>query len=126
MYHKERIHMRKKDLLLMSVILVLALAAWAVYQFVLPGSDSTELQITVDGAVYGVYDLREDQTIKINDTNTCVIEGGRVSMVSSKCPDHLCEKQKSIDSRGGTIVCLPNKVVLSIVSDGQPEYDAVT
>ena len=28
------------------------------------------------------------------------------------CPDHLCLKQKAVDSTGGTIVCLPNKVVI--------------
>lgn len=118
--------MKKKDLLLIGVILAAALIAFVIYQVLIPRSDSASLEITVDGEIYGTYPLREDQTIEINDTNTCVIESGRVTMISSKCPDHLCEKQKSIDSRGGTIVCLPNRVVLSVKSDEEPQYDAVT
>lgn len=118
--------MRKKDLLLIGIILAAALSAFAVYQFLIPPSDSASLEITVDGVVYGTYSLQEDQRIEINHTNTCLIEGGRVRMISSECPDHLCEKQKSIDSRGGTIVCLPNRVVLSVINDKEPQYDAVT
>lgn len=118
--------MRKKDLLLIAGILGLALIALAAYQFLSPRTASARLEITVDGAVYGTYSLEDDRTIKINDTNTCVIEAGRVRMVSSNCPDHLCEKQKTIDNRGGTIVCLPNKVVLSITGGSGADYDAVT
>lgn len=33
-------------------------------------------------------------------------------MTDANCPDHLCMKQKAVDSTGGTIVCLPNKVVI--------------
>lgn len=33
-------------------------------------------------------------------------------MTEADCPDHLCMKQKAVDSTGGTIVCLPNKVVI--------------
>lgn len=50
--------------------------------------------------------------IKINDTNVCEIKNGEVRMTDADCPDHLCMKQKAVDSTGGTIVCLPNKVVI--------------
>lgn len=33
-------------------------------------------------------------------------------MIEADCPDHLCLKQRAVDSTGGTIVCLPNKVVI--------------
>lgn len=118
--------MRKKDLLLIGAILLAALAAFAAYYFILPRGDSTALEITVNGEVYGTYNLSENQTIEINDTNTCIIKSGKVRMASSRCPDHLCEKQKSIDSRGGTIVCLPNRTVLSIARGSGGAYDAVT
>ena len=53
-------------------------------------------------------------------------------MISAECPDHLCIKQKAINEKGGTIVCLPNKVVIegekSSDSDSTDELsiDAVT
>ena len=40
-------------------------------------------------------------------------------MTEADCPDHLCMKQKKISKKGGTIVCLPNRVVLEII-DGKP------
>ena len=90
------------------------------------------IRITVDGGEYGTYSLAKDQTIKINDTNVCEIKDGKAHMISAECPDHLCMKQKAIDEKGGTIVCLPNKVVIegekSVGSDNTDELsiDAVT
>ena len=54
-------------------------------------------------------------------------------MTEATCPDHLCMKQHAIDSKGGTIVCLPNKVVIEgtkasagAQSDDGLSIDAVT
>ena len=51
-------------------------------------------------------------------------------MIEADCPDHLCLKQKAVDSTGGTIVCLPNKVVIegekgSSSDETSPEFDTV-
>ena len=86
------------------------------------------VRITVNGEEYGTYSLARDQVIKINDTNVCEIKNGEVRMMDADCPDHLCMKQKAVDSTGGTIVCLPNKVVIegekgdSSVEEA-PEFD---
>lgn len=123
--------MKKKELIFIGGILVLALAMWAEMSFMNKGSHGS-IRITVDGEEYGTYSLAKDQTIKINDTNVCEIKDGKAHMISAECPDHLCMKQKAIDEKGGTIVCLPNKVVIegekSTESDGTDEIsiDAVT
>ncbi len=120
--------MKKKDIILIIGILAAALMLFVIYQFLLPGDSEAKLQITVEGEVYGTYDLNQNQVIKINDTNVCSIENGIVSMSEASCPDHLCMNQKKIDSRGGTIVCLPNRVVLGIVSEAKsgPDIDAIS
>ena len=52
--------------------------------------------------------------------------------ITVQCPDHLCMKQKAIDEKGGTIVCLPNKVVIEgekstdSKKTDEPVIDAVT
>lgn len=123
--------MKKKELIFISGILVLAFAIWAGMSFMNKGSHGS-IRITVDGKEYGTYSLAKDQTIKINDTNVCEIKNGKAHMLSAECPDHLCMKQKAIDEKGGTIVCLPNKVVIegekSVGSDNTDELsiDAVT
>ena len=123
--------LKKKELIFISGILVLAFAIWAGMSFMNKGSHGS-IRITVDGKEYGTYSLAKDQTIKINDTNVCEIKNGKAHMLSAECPDHLCMKQKAIDEKGGTIVCLPNKVVIegekSADSDSTDELsiDAVT
>lgn len=109
--------MKKKDIWLVLGVLLLAGALWIVPRMFLDRSGST-LVIEVSGEKYGSYSLDEDQVIEINETNVCEIKDGSVRMISAKCPDHLCIKQRTIDKSGGTIVCLPNKVVLEIVNTG--------
>ena len=78
--------------------------------------------------VYGIYDLKEDQEISIGDTNLCRIMDGKVRMVSAECPDQICVKTAEISRDGSTIVCLPNRVVLEVVSEvsGEADVDAIS
>lgn len=107
--------MNKKDIWLVLGVLFLAGAFWIVPRMFFDRSGST-LVIEVNGKEYGNYSLDKDQVIEINETNVCEIKDGIVRMISAKCPDHLCIKQSAVDKKGGTIVCLPNKVVLEIVN----------
>ena len=107
--------MKKKDVILAGSVLLLAAVMWMAWVLFAP-RDNSMIQITVDGEVYGIYSLGEDQEIAIGDTNVCRISGGKVKMIQADCPDHLCMKQNAVDSRGGTIVCLPNRVVIEAVA----------
>ena len=109
--------MKKRDIGLIGIVLLIAFLCWFIPyvrgQFTY---EKAQLRITVDGEEYGVYSLEEDQVIRIGDTNEFEIKDGYVTMTEADCPDHLCMKQKRISKTGGTIVCLPNRVVLEIVS----------
>lgn len=84
------------------------------------------LLIRVDGEEFGTYDLSQDQTIEIRDGNTCRIRDGRAEMVAADCPDKICMNEAPIDAHGGSIVCLPNRVVLSVIDSKQEEkLDAI-
>lgn len=115
--------MKKNDIWLMGTIVLVALVCAVFFSF--SKERGARLAILVDGVEYGVYELSEEQEIQINDTNVCKIEDGKVRMISANCPDRRCVHQKAIDERGGTIVCLPNKVVLEITDakkgDVQPD-----
>ena len=107
--------MKKKELIFIIGIVIFALILWGGMYFVRRGHYGT-VRITVNGKEYGTYSLAKDQVIQINDTNVCEIKDGEIHMTDANCPDHLCMKQKRISKTGGTIVCLPNRVVLEIVS----------
>ena len=73
------------------------------------------LEILTGSRVYGVYDLGKDQTIRIGETNTCEIRNGAVQMTEADCPDQVCVHSVPITEKGGSIVCLPNHIVLHII-----------
>ena len=103
--------MKKKEALFIGGILVLALILWLGINHFQKGHYGY-ITITVDGNELGTYSLGKDQTISIGNTNICEIKVGQARMTEATCPDHLCMKQHAIDKNGGTIVCLPNKVVI--------------
>lgn len=103
--------MKKKEVIFILGILVFAGVLWGGLSLMRRGSSDT-IRITVDGELYGTYPLNEDQLIPIGDTNVCQIKEGKATMVEAQCPDHLCLRQSAIGTSGGTIVCLPNKVVI--------------
>ena len=112
--------MKKKDLFLIGTLLAIGMIGFFAFKGIQRFVSSGEqvLKISVDGEVYGEYSLKDKQEIKIADTNICQIqEDGTVSMIKADCPDHLCVKQGKIREFGESIVCLPNKVVLEIVTD---------
>lgn len=119
--------MKKKDLILICSVLVLAAAFWLVPRAVglLGNSKEQKLRITVSGEEYGTYSLEKDQVIKVGDTNVCEIKDKKVSMISADCPDQLCIHQRTIQLQGETIVCLPNKVVLEIMGTKQTDQEAL-
>ena len=107
--------MKKRDVFL----LILLLAAGGLLWFFLRPQTTDEksiVRITVDGTVYGEYPLDKNAEISIGDTNICVIEDGSVYMKSADCPDQICVKTKAIRTSASSIVCLPNKVVVEIVT----------
>ena len=107
--------MKKRDFILIGVVLVLALLLWLLPRALGFFSVQGEKQVRI-------YDLQEEQTIEINDSNLCRIQDGEVNMTEADCPDKLCMHQGPISISGETIVCLPNKVVIEIV--GKDEKDS--
>lgn len=89
----------------------------------------SQIVIQIDGIQYGCYSLSENQEIpiKINEkvTNVLRIQDGVAKMIEADCPDHLCMHQKAIQHDNETIVCLPNKVVIQVISETEGEYDSI-
>lgn len=44
-------------------------------------------------------------------------------MISATCPDHLCIKQGAINKKGQSIICLPHKLIVEVVSGGEKQQD---
>lgn len=119
--------MKKKDIILLVSILVVCAAA-ALIIFVFRSEEGNYVQITVDGEVYGQYDLSVDQTIEIDTEyghNLIEIADGKAVMTEADCPDGYCIDQGAVSNNKQTIVCLPHKVVVEVIITDESEsyYD---
>lgn len=56
-------------------------------------------------------------------SNTLIVEDGVVSMESADCPNQDCVLQGSIRDSSKIIVCLPHKLIVSVVNHSETESD---
>lgn len=73
--------------------------------------------ITVDGNEICRLPLDEDCIYRIGETNTIEISDGTVRMIDADCPDKICIHTGRISDSGRAIICLPNRVVISITGE---------
>lgn len=119
----------KNDAVFTGILLGLCLLVFLGYHVFLRTKGS-RVVITKNGEVYGTYSLEKEQIIEIKDkdgkvTNTLIIKDQKADMKSADCPDRLCVKQKAISLENENIVCLPNKVVVTVVSGEASDFDAI-
>ena len=95
---------------------------------VLYQSHGSTIVSTRDGELYGKYNRSQDQTIAIENTdhqvtNTLQIRDGEAKMIGADCPDKLCMHQKAISVSKENIVCLPNRIVVTVEDDDTEGLD---
>jgi len=119
--------LRKGDLILVTVMILIASLLIFVRPSHTPGTNAT---VTVDGNYYGSWELSTDIDITIpgfSGTNTLHIRKGSASITDADCPDKLCVHHSPISVSGERIICLPNRVIVSVDSkNNSPGTDAVS
>ena len=117
---------KKADIIL---FICLILIGGALSYLAFSGSSTGDLVVVkVNGEIYGKYSLSKDRTITVNrdgHMNKITIKRGKVQVSKSSCKNQICVKQGSISTTHQSIVCIPNRVVVSIEGkDG--EYDVIS
>ena len=111
----------KNDLLLICALLLLAGGIW-IYMYA-TRTQGGEAVVTVDGAELMRLPLREDACVKVpqmeGNANSVEIRGGAVRVVEANCPDHVCERQGWVRYDGETIVCLPHRLIVTVIGGAQ-------
>ncbi len=119
---------KRNDIILISVFLAIAVILLAANRW-LHHEDGAFVQVTVDSMIYETLPLNEDSTITIDGynggKNTLQIKDSYASITEADCPDKLCQKQKKIRYNGETIVCLPHKIVVSVISEENSDIDNI-
>ena len=127
---KETIKKHRVSIIVVASLLLLSLTALLIFSLTrVEGADvpTAAVEITVDGETVATYSLFDDGTYVLNGgTNAIVIEGARVYMIHSDCPDHTCERTGKIKYVGQSIICLPNKLSVTIVGESEDAVDFVS
>ena len=114
--------MKKGDKILfvivIAVLLIMSAGTYA-YKLAFKGKDKIAV-IKADGKVVKTINLSklkgtEKFDIKEGDHfNTILVEKDKISIIDADCPDKVCIKTGWISDAGESIVCLPNKLIVSI------------
>ena len=108
---------KKADIVLLIIILAVGLPLSVLS--LTAGTGGDKVRISADSEVYGIYPLDEDREIEVTEdghTNHITIKGGQVSMSYSTCLNQVCVNTGAISETKDAIVCLPNRVVVEIIS----------
>lgn len=109
---KQQGRQRKNDLLLAGgVAFVAVIGLGALFLLRQPGAS---VVIYSDGVRQESFLLSQDTDVWVNGSNHLIITGGRARITEADCPDGLCVRQHAIENQGESIICLPNKLVVTI------------
>ncbi len=112
--------MKKADFIIIAVVAVVV-GILVFFLYGLNSDSGSYVQIEVDGKVTQVLPLDTDAKYEIetvNDgANTVEIKDGKAKMIYANCPDGICTNHKEINKNGESIICLPHKVVVTVVND---------
>lgn len=108
-------HVRMVDLLIITAAILLIIAA-SFYAYS-GGGDTPAVEVRVEDREW-IYDLETDRTVMIPGPlgeTEMIIEDGHVHVHDSPCQSKICVAAGEISQTNEWIICLPNRVFISIV-----------
>ncbi len=105
------------------VVLLVLCAALALLWLLRPApAGELTVEVRLDGTLMGSYPLEEADAPVYVDVDapwplTLELDGRRVRISHSDCPSQDCVHTGWIDEAGEQIICLPNKLIISLVGE---------
>ena len=120
--------MKKKDLILIGIILAIALVFLGVLQ--LFKKDGAYVVVKIGQTEVAKYSLSVDGEYPINGgTNILKIENGEAWMLEANCPTQgntRCTAQGKISKTTETITCQPNNVSVIVFGADDTDIDLIS
>ena len=123
--------MTKADKIVIGIVFALAIIGYIVFNFLVFNTDAETVVISVDGKEYAVYqliDIKGTKEICVETefgTNVIEMTNKSAKVIEASCPDKLDVKSGEIKKSGQVIVCLPNRLTVSL-EGGKTQVDKVT
>lgn len=112
-----------------GALIVAAIAFIIINRYKRISTENASVVIEVDGRTVATYPLCEDRIVEIESynggRNIVSIKDGKVNVTEASCPDKICVNHKAIKYNGESIICLPNRMTVTIVA-GSSETDGKT
>lgn len=125
----DRLRPKLADLLVLALLLA---AAGALFLALLPEeSDRKTAVVTLDGAEVARQDLTgltAPILLEVEGTEypiTIEFDDDRVRVAHTECPGGDCEHTGWVSRNGGQIICLPNRLAVTILGGADDGIDAV-
>lgn len=110
---------RNEFILVLLIILAALVMLWQQNSRQSQGP-AAQAQVSVDGQLVETIDLQTDGEYTIQGagggSNHLVVEDGQIWCDEATCPDKVCIHQGKQSLDGATIVCLPNRMIVQILS----------
>ena len=101
--------------------LILFACIWLAAQSLLFSGPAVRAEISVDGTVVKILDLTEDQEFTVAGAgggfNRLIVQDGEIWCEEASCPDKVCVRQGKQTYAGSSIVCLPNRMIVTIIGE---------
>jgi len=121
--------MNKYDIISASAAICVALVFFII--FTINKTDGKNVAVYVDNTLMATFDINDEisETIETKDGKGSLIlkiSNNEVSVTESDCNNQICVNTKAISKTGESIVCLPQKIVISITEGDKSEFDGFT
>ena len=114
----------RNDIILIASVILLSLLT--IFIFNANKKEGGTAVVIKNGKEVASYPLNKDTEIRLengDEFNILVIEDGYAYIKEASCPDKICVNNTKKKYNGETLVCLPNKTTVKIVSNENPETD---
>ena len=120
--------MKKRDIIIVIAVLVLAGGLYALGQFLSRQSPEDHVKIYLGNQEYESVPLSKDRVVEVKqaggELNQIEIKDGVVRMLDANCSNHDCMDMGSMSAEDpglmfGVIVCLPHQVTVELRLTGE-------
>lgn len=123
--------MTKRDMILIFILAAIALLTFFATRFLGQGSEANAAEISADGKLVEHIILEKAQqkeyTVQGPLGKTIIqVQDGEARIIDSPCPDKLCVRMGWVRAKGQSAICVPNRILLRVVSDDNNKIDSIS
>lgn len=131
----KKLELKKLDIIIVAVLLVLSIMPSVYLMLFKSNNESSNIVIKIDGELTKSIPLKNENESNIHEFNFnsnigyIEVKNGRVRMLEMDkevCPEGICSDTGWIENSYESIVCLPNRIIVTIEGNKDEVIDAQT